>query len=226
MRREALCRVTAHRRYWQPPVSAGADGLAFSPRRDCSARHALVFFMDGFEQQLMFLGGSLLCAGLGAVSDVRERRIPNRITGPAIAAGLMLHAICGGWRGLGDSALAGLIAGGIFLIFFLAGGMGAGDVKLMTAVGCIAGLSALPLVVISTAIAGGVFALAIGIYHQRLGETLRNAVVLLRHHGRNGLAPHPELTLSNARTLRLPFALPIAAGCLFTLCLLVLEARP
>ena len=177
------------------------------------------------EQQLMFLGGSLLCAGLGSITDVRERRIPNLVTGPGIAAGLMLHTISGGWRGLGDSALAGAIAGGIFLIFFLAGGMGAGDVKLMTAVGCIAGLSSLPLVVISTAIAGGVFALAIGIYNRRLGETLRNVAALIQHHGRNGLTPHPELTLDNTRTLRLPFALPIAAGCLFTLCTLAWEAR-
>jgi prepilin peptidase CpaA len=110
----------------------------------------LVFFMDVLEQQLMFIGGSLLCAGVGSVTDLRERRIPNLVTGPAIVAGLMLHTICGGWRGVGDSALAGGIAGGIFLIFYLAGGMGAGDVKLMAAVGCIAGLSALPLVVIST----------------------------------------------------------------------------
>ena len=168
----------------------------------------------------------MLCAGIGSITDVRERRIPNLVTGPVIAAGLMLHAICGGWRGLGDSALAGAIAGGIFLIFFLAGGMGAGDVKLMAAVGCFAGTSALPLVVIATAIAGGVFALAIGIYNRRLGETLRNTVALLQHHGRHGLTPHPELTMSNTRMLRLPFALPIAVGCLFTLCTLAWEARP
>ena len=172
--------------------------------------------MDVLDRQLMFLGGSLLCAGIGSVTDVRERRIPNYVTGPAIAAGLMLHAISGGWRGLGDAALAGVIAGG----------MGAGDVKLMTAVGCFSGLSALPLVVISTAIAGAVFALAIGIYNRRLGETLRNVVDLIEHHGRHGLKPHPDLTLSNARTLRLPFALPIAAGCLYTLCTLAWEARP
>jgi len=174
----------------------------------------------------MFLGGSLLCAGIGSVTDIRERRIPNLVTGPAVVAGMMLHAIYGGWRGLGDSALAGAIAGGIFLIFYLAGGMGAGDVKLMTAVGCFAGLSALPQVVIATAIAGGVIALAIGIYNRRLRETLRNVVAVLEHHGRHGMKPHPELTLSNTRTLRLPFALPIAAGCLLTPSTLAWEARP
>ena len=181
--------------------------------------------MDVFEQQLMFTGGSLLCAVIGSVTDVRERRIPNRVTGPAIAAGLLLHLTAGGWRGLGDSAFAGLIAGGVFMIFFLAGGMGAGDVKLMTAVGCIAVTSPLLLLAISTAIAGGIFALAVSIRHGRLREMLRNTAVVLAHHGRWGLKPHPELNLDNPRTLRLPFALPIAAGCLVTLCTLAWEAR-
>jgi prepilin peptidase CpaA len=181
--------------------------------------------MDAPQQQLMFVAGSLLCAAIGSVHDVRERRIPNRLTGPALLAGLLLHTIFGGWHGLGDSALAGLIAGSIFLIFFLAGGMGAGDVKLMAAVGCIAGLSPLPLVVISTALAGALFALAVSISRGRLRETLRNVFELLRHHSSHGIKPHDELNLGNARTLRLPFALPIAAGCLFTLCSLAWEAH-
>jgi prepilin peptidase CpaA len=181
--------------------------------------------MDVFEQQLMFTGGSLLCAGIGSVTDVRERRIPNLVTGPAMVAGLLLHTICGGWRGLGDAALSGLIAGGIFLMFYLAGGMGAGDVKLMAAVGCIAGLSPLPLVLIATALAGGVIALAVSIYHGRLHSTLVHVGELLQHHGRLGLKPHPDINLSNESTLRLPFALPIAAGCLIALCLLAWEGR-
>lgn len=182
--------------------------------------------MDALAQQLMFTGGALLCAGIGCIHDVRERRIPNRLTGPAMVAGLALHIVFGGWHGLEDSALAGLIGGGIFLVFFLAGGMGGGDVKLMAAVGCFAGLASLPLVVTSTAIAGAGAAIAVSIYNGRLRETLRNVGELLVHHGRRGLTPHPELNLTNTRTLRLPFALPIAAGCLFALCTLGLAARP
>jgi prepilin peptidase CpaA len=182
--------------------------------------------MNALQQHLIFSGGALLCASIGSVHDVRERRIPNVVTGPAILAGLMLHAISGGWVGFGNSAFAGLIAGGIFLIFFFAGGMGAGDVKLMAAVGCFAGLSSLCLLVISTVLAGAAFALAIGIYNGRLRQTLRNVGALLLHHGEQGLKPHPDLNLTNANTLRLPFALPIAAGCLFTLCALAWEVRP
>jgi len=180
--------------------------------------------MDTLHQQAMFTAGALLCAGVGSVHDVRERRIPNLVTGPAIAAGLALHSFAGGWHGLGDSALAGLIAGAVFLVFCIVGGMGAGDVKLMAAVGCIAGLSPLPLVLIAVAIAGAVFAIAVSVRHGRLRETLHNVGVLLIHHGNNGLKPHPDLNLSNTGTLRLPFALPIAAGCLFSFCALIWRA--
>jgi prepilin peptidase CpaA len=182
--------------------------------------------MDALSQQLTFSGASLLCAGVSSVHDIRERRIPNLVTGPAIAAALVLHSTLGGWRGLGDSAIAGLIAGGIFLVFFLAGGMGAGDVKLMAAVGCLAGLAPLSMMLISTAIAGAIFALAVGVYNRRLGETLRNVRILLLHHKQLGLEPHAEINLDNARTLRLPYALPIAAGCLFTICTMAWQARP
>jgi prepilin peptidase CpaA len=182
--------------------------------------------MDSLQQQLLFTGGSLLCAGIGSIHDVRTRRIPNRVTGTAVVAGLLLHGIVGGWSGLEESALAALIAGGIFLLFCLSGGMGAGDVKLMAAVGSIAGLSPLRLLIISTAVFGGVLALGFAIYHGRLRETLANVGVLLGHHGREGLEPHPEMNLANPGALRLPFALPVAAGCLFTFFVLALEARP
>jgi prepilin peptidase CpaA len=181
--------------------------------------------MDSLQQQLLFTGGSLLCAGIGSIHDVRDGRIPNRITGPAVAAGLLLHGLAAGWGGLGESALAGLTAGGIFLVFRLAGGMGAGDVKLMTAVGCIAGLSPLRLLVTSTAVFGGALALALATYHGRLRETLENVGEVLRHHSQRGLEPHPEMNLSSARALRLPFALPVAAGCLFTFCVLAWETH-
>ncbi len=172
----------------------------------------------------MFTAGALLCAGLGSVHDVRERRIPNRLTGWGTAAGLVSHAVIGGWHGLGEAALAGLIAGTVFLVFCIAGGMGAGDVKLMAAVGCITGLSLLPMVLISVVVAGAAFAIAVSIRHGRMRETLRNVGELLLHHGRNGLRMHPDLNLSNERTLRLPFALPIAAGCLFSLCAVLWKA--
>jgi prepilin peptidase CpaA len=122
----------------------------------------------------------------------------------------------GGPAELGLSALAGLIAGGVFLLFFLAGGMGAGDVKLMTAVGCLAGAANIKDVLISTVLIGAVMGIALAVYRGRLRQTLGNVLTLVQHHHAEGLEAHPEINVRNATTLRLPYALPIAAGCLLT----------
>jgi prepilin peptidase CpaA len=181
--------------------------------------------MNVAQQELTSTACALLCASIGSVHDLRERKIPNLLSGPAILAGLTLHTVFGGLRGMGDSALAGLAAGGLSLVFWLAGGMGAGDVKLMAAIGCITGFFPLRIMLVSTAVAGGLFAIALSLYHGRLRETLRNVGVLLAHHRQKGLEPHPDLNLKSPRTLSLPFALPVAAGCLVTFCTLAWEAR-
>ena len=181
--------------------------------------------MEALEQQLIFAGAALLCASAGSILDVRERRIPNYVTGPAIAGGLALHGATGGWHGLAGSALAGSIAGCLFVMLYLAGGMGGGDVKLMAAVGVVAGPSLTGIVVIATAIAGGLFALGVSLYHGRARETVRNVRALLRHYRTAGFTPHPDLNLANGDALRIPYAVAIAAGCLVAFCSLAWRAR-
>src|ERR1700675_2653137 len=166
---------------------------------------------------------SLLCAMVGAVFDVRSRRIPNFVTLPAIAFGLLLHFAMGGWRQLATAAAGGLIGGLIFLVFYLAGGMGAGDVKLITAAGCIAGLPLIGHLLLWTALSGGMMAIGLALYRRRLGATLRNLCAIVVHHRVMGLTPHVQFNISNDRTLRLPYALAITAGSALTLCLLVIQ---
>src|SRR5215472_15053103 len=74
-----------------------------------------------------------------AITDVRERRIPNRITYPAMIVGLGLQTVVYGWRGLLLGLEGGLLFGGVFFFFYLVRAMGAGDLKLATALGCIIG---------------------------------------------------------------------------------------
>jgi prepilin peptidase CpaA len=166
---------------------------------------------------------TLFCAVVGAVYDVISRRIPNAFTLPAILFGLLLHYSLGGWRQLGSAAAGGLVCGLIFLLFHLAGGMGGGDVKLMTAAGCTAGLSLVGPLLILTSLAGGVMAIGLALYHRRLKQTLGNMRALLIHHGTVGLAPHADLNLDNAQALRLPYGLAIAAGSVLSLCRLMVQ---
>jgi prepilin peptidase CpaA len=172
--------------------------------------------MSVHTTNVIYASTALVCAALGAAFDLRTRRIPNLLTGSSILAALLLHFALGGWSQLGMSAAAGAIGGGLFLIFYLAGGMGAGDVKLMTAVACMAGYHSVLELLITTAIMGGVFAILLAGYRGKLKETFRNIGMLLVHHRMEGLTPHPELNLENRRTIRLPYAIAIATGCLIT----------
>lgn len=82
---------------------------------------------------------------IAAVLDVREQRIPNALTYPGIALGLIVNAAGygpgrqAGWAGL-EFALQGLLAcGGVMLLCFAFLGVGGGDVKLMAMIGAFLG---------------------------------------------------------------------------------------
>jgi len=169
------------------------------------------------EKQLLYPVAASLCAVIGAACDVRTRRIPNVLTGPALLFGLVLHGALDGWHGVWTSLAAGLICGVIFLLFYIAGGMGAGDVKLILAVGCIAGLSNITYLLLLTAITGGLMGVGLAMLRGKLKETLFNVSTITKHHGEVGLKPHPELNVRNNATLRLPYGLAIAAGAVVTL---------
>ena len=169
--------------------------------------------------QFVIPASALLCALAAAVFDLRSRRIPNLLTGPAMLLGLALHFCSGGWRDFVASLGALLLCGLVFLVFHLAGGMGAGDVKLIAALGCLLGLSHAASLLILTALAGGVLALGYTVYRGRFRQTFGNVLTLAAHHTEQGLTPHPDLNVQNAATLRLPYGLAIAAGCILTLSL-------
>jgi len=147
----------------------------------------------------------------GATCDLRGHRIPNRLTGSAILIALASSALFGGTRAFLDSLAACLLAGGAFAVMFFLGGMGGGDVKLMAAIAAFAGLGRLAELLLSTALAGGLFALATAILRGQLRVTLRRIVGWA--HART--APDDSSTKSEPR-LYLPYGVPIAVGALLT----------
>src|SRR6476646_6105704 len=92
----------------------------------------------------------VLLAGLSwaVVTDVRSRRISNRLTYPLMALGLAANGLAGGWGGARDSALGWLL-----------GAIGAGDLKLLAAIGALKGPEFVLHAAVYTALAGGVLAL-------------------------------------------------------------------
>jgi prepilin peptidase CpaA len=156
--------------------------------------------------------GAFVLAGIACWFDVRTRRIPNRLTFPATALGVAAATAAHGGAGA-LSSLVGLFVGlALFFPMFALKGLGAGDVKLMGAVGAWVGTSVVLGVAFYTTLAGGVLALALIVKHRYGGQAIRNLWLLLTHWRVSGLRPLDELTLETAKGPKLPYALPIAVG--------------
>jgi prepilin signal peptidase PulO-like enzyme (type II secretory pathway) len=119
---------------------------------------------------LLALGGFVAVIAVLAVYDVRNHRIPNVVTYPAIAAGLLLAVVnpVGPWY---DFVLGGLIGGGILLAITLASGgaMGMGDVKLGVVVGLVSGWPGV-LVALFAAFASGAIVGVLLLAARRIGR--------------------------------------------------------
>jgi len=170
------------------------------------------------------LGLKLLLAVLvvtAGVCDVLWRRIPNWLTAPALLSGLVINVALGPGRAPGGKqAAAG--AGLAFLVYFglyLLAGKGAGDVKLMAAVGAIVGWKNWLAIFVFSSLLGGVIALALALAKNRLRQTLFNMGVILWElaHLRSPARRHEELRIESARALTLPHGAVVALGCLFFL---------
>jgi len=102
-----------------------------------------------------------MAVGLTAtVTDLRSRTIPNWLSAAALLAGLSARTYLYGWSGATDSLLGVVIGFAVFLVFYLLGGMGGGDVKLMAAFGAILGREQILTAAVWTALMGGLMALA------------------------------------------------------------------
>jgi prepilin peptidase CpaA len=155
---------------------------------------------------------ALVIASVGAVKDFRGYRIPNWLTYSSLVGALVVRLGLGGWTELRGGLVGMMFAGGIFFLLFLLGGMGGGDVKLMAGVGAWVGAAQVGILLIVSALAGGLLATGYVLVHKRMLESMRNMVELLRHHLTEGFAPHPTLNVQQEGTLRLPYGLAIAIG--------------
>jgi len=156
--------------------------------------------------------GAFAIAAAACWFDVRTRRIPNWLTFPAAALGVVAATIAHGGQGTVSSAAGFLVGLALFFPLFALRGLGAGDVKLLGALGAWLGTSVIFGVAFYTSLAGGVLACALIVRHRYGGQAARNLWLLLTHWRVFGLKPLDSLTLETSAGPKLPYALPTAAG--------------
>ncbi len=175
------------------------------------------------DWQVLGLGLLALCLALAALSDGRQRRIPNELVLATLLVGVLLNtfgpqpfrdneglfSLYPGALGWGASLLGALVALVVFLPFYALRALGAGDVKLFAAVGAFAGPVASVNLALCVLLAGGLLALA------RMAMA-RNARLVVR----NTLAALGQMLPGSAGTFdagtqtawRMPYAVAIALG--------------
>ncbi len=159
----------------------------------------------------------LALAAVACGCDLRTRRIPQMLTLGGAMAGLLFHVVTGGWSA-GAWSLAGWAVGiAIFLVPFALGGLGAGDVKLLGALGAWLGPGDALWLGLYTGVAGAILAVLVSLVSGYLPVAISNLRLLLTHWRVNGVKPLAELTLEHGRGPRLAYAVPILAGTMVTL---------
>ena len=169
---------------------------------------------------------SLLCALLLAAvwTDVKSRRIPNRLVLLGMVSGLLLNIVLpqgygfisalpgalGLWK-----ALAGLGLGfTIMFPMYILRAMGAGDVKLMAMVGAFLGPNAIIGAILVTFIVGGVLSLVVVLRKGTFGLLIDNLRTMLMGSFIKSTVLHelPTIDAASVSAGKMPYGVAIALG--------------
>ena len=150
--------------------------------------------------------------------DWRSRRIPNWLTVPALALGIMANTLASGWPGAKAAMEGAGLALGLLLPFVLARGLGAGDWKLMGALGAFLRPSGLVVVLLGTVFIAGIMAVVEMVRRGRVMQTLSNLSVLMLSIMTFGIrGQRQNLTIDNPELVALPFGVATALSTVFFL---------
>ena len=171
--------------------------------------------------EMMSLSAAAAACLIAAGTDLWKFKVYNALTLPALAGVLIASGLSGGWGGLAASGLGALTGFGLLAAFFAMGGVGAGDVKLLTALGAWLGPSLTIHVFLASAIAAGLYALVLTVASGGLLATAVDVLHLAQRIRRLDFRPGPAAPIADeaARVDRrrrlVPFAAMTCAGFFF-----------
>jgi len=164
----------------------------------------------------------LVAVLIAAATDIWKFKVYNALTLPMLLGGLTFHAVTAGWTGLAGSAIGLLFGFVILLIFHARGGMGAGDVKLMAAIGAWLGMPMTFYVFIASGLAAGAYAIVLLVMRDGLQECAIHMQILWlrmtafsRHLGHDARV-ESEVKRDDRRRRLIPFAAMVAVGVVAT----------
>lgn len=156
-------------------------------------------------------------------TDFHGRRIPNKLVFGGALIGITFHfflpqgaglfAPASGSLGV-TNAFYGYATGlGLLMPFYIFRAMGAGDVKLMAMVGAFLGPASVFGAVLMTFLAGGILSIAVALWKGVFRRTIANMHSITTHTMMNAMSGHrPPVGALSSSTVKLPYALAIAAG--------------
>ena len=149
------------------------------------------------------------------IFDIRSRRIPNLLSLAGIILGFGLNVYLKGLNGAEDAGVGLLSAFCISVPFWLPGWAGAGDVKLVSAVGAIVGKTLVLPVLASIAIAGGavalVYVISLRIQQEPLYIIMASSIFSAKP-GRE--SEKVDDAVGSVVRKGIPYAIPVAIGSL------------
>lgn len=171
----------------------------------------------------MFTGSFVHLAGgavftmllvIGCISDLRSRKIPNELVLAILVTGLLFALVTStdAWRAIGISLAGTAVGFAIWIVFYLIGVIGAGDVKFFAAAGAWLGPATTWHAALIAAIAGGVLAVAFLVMERRLGDVLRRTAMAASS---GSLADVPKMAaFPDTKHRPLPYGVALAIGAL------------
>jgi prepilin peptidase CpaA len=142
--------------------------------------------------------------------DWRTRKLPNWLTVPALLLGLLLSLLLGRWPGLKASLEGAGISLAVLLPFVLARGLGAGDWKLMGALGAYLGPYSAIIVLLGTIFIAGLMSVVEVVRQRKVQETLKNLWILFVAYSTFHVNNARAFTLDNPGLLKIPFGVAAA----------------